>query len=159
MEEGYFIMEKRFKIDRYEITVTNFTECNSLLKMAYKKRNNYKDLLNYLSENSEEKELFTLKVKEIEETIKEIKKWINKFNQYSKIDIKINDNYDSRTTTIRFNNKWTNNRIIDWLYDNGYPITSQRIHINTEYDCSGQVFEVVFNLKNQVATITEYLDV
>ena len=78
MEEGYFIMEKRFKIDRYEITVTNFTECNSLLKMAYKKRNNYKDLLNYLSENSEEKELFTLKVKEIEETIKEIKKWILK---------------------------------------------------------------------------------
>ena len=67
--------------------------------------------------------------------------------------------YGVTTTVITFNKKWTNDRIKTWLYQNDYPIKSERIPVCTDYDCSGQIYYVGFNLKNQIATITEHRDV
>ena len=84
---------------------------------------------------------------------------MNRFNGYTSIKINVDGNVDKRITTIRFNKKWTNEKIKNWLYENDYPIESDNIRICTPYDCSGQVHKINFVLKNQVATITEYFDV
>ena len=69
------------------------------------------------------------KIDELNKVIDEIKKCMNRFNGYTSIKINVDGNVDKRITTIRFNKKWTNEKIKNWLFDNDYPVESKNIRI------------------------------
>lgn len=152
-------MNQEFKFNGCSVVVTNYRECEALLKMLSREKNKLEEVMDYVEESTIERQKLNLQLKEINDTVKKVKKAINKYNGYTKIDINVQHDYDVTTTTIRFNKKWTNDMIRTWLYENDYPTKSERIPVCTEYDCSGQVYYVEFSLKNQVATITEHRDV
>ena len=152
-------MNQQFKFNGHSVVVTNYRECEALLKMLNREKNKLEEIMDYVQESTIERQRLGLQLNEIDNTIKKVNKAINKYNGYTKIGINVEEDYGVTTTTIRFNKKWTNDMIRTWLYENDYPTKSERIPVCTEYDCSGQVYYVEFSLKNQVATITEHRDV
>ena len=152
-------MNQQFKFNGHSVVVTNYRECEALLKMLNREKNKLEEIMDYVQESTIERQRLGLQLNEIDNTIKKVNKAINKYNGYTKIGINVEEDYGVTTTTIRFNKKWTNDMIRTWLYENDYPTKSERIPVCTEYDCSGQVYYVEFRLKNQVATITEHRDV
>ena len=152
-------MNQQFKFNGHSVVVTNYRECEALLKMLNRDKNKLEEIMDYVQESTIERQRLGLQLNEIDNTIKKVNKAINKYNGYTKIDINVQHDYDVTTTTIRFNKKWTNDMIRTWLYENDYPTKSESIPVCTEYDGSGQVYYVEFSLKNQVATITEHRDV
>lgn len=152
-------MNQQFKFNGHSVVVTNYRECEALLKMLNREKNKLEEIMDYVQESTIERQKLNLQLNEIDNTIKKVNKAINKYNGYTKIDINVEEDYGVTTTVITFNKKWTNDRIKTWLYQNDYPIKSERIPVCTDYDCSGQIYYVGFNLKNQIATITEHRDV
>ena len=152
-------MNEQFKFNGHSVVVTNYRECEALLKMLNREKNKLEEIMDYVQESTIERQRLGLQLNEIDNTIKKVNKAINKYNGYTKIGINVEEDYGVTTTVIRFNKKWTNDRIKTWLYQNDYPIKSERIPVCTDYDCSGQIYYVGFNLKNQIATITEHRDV
>ena len=152
-------MNEQFKFNGCSVVVTNYRECEALLKMLNREKNKLEEIMDYVQESTIERQRLGLQLNEIDNTIKKVNKAINKYNGYTKIGINVEEDYGVTTTVITFNKKWTNDRIKTWLYQNDYPIKSERIPVCTDYDCSGQVYYVGFNLKNQIATITEHRDV
>lgn len=152
-------MNQQFKFNGHSVVVTNYRECEALLKMLNREKNKLEEIMDYVQESTIERQRLGLQLNEIDNTIKKVNKAINKYNGYTKIDINVEEDYGVTTTVITFNKKWTNDRIKTWLYQNDYPIKSERIPVCTDYDCSGQIYYVGFNLKNQIATITEHRDV
>ena len=152
-------MNEQFKFNGHSVVVTNYRECEALLKMLNREKNKLEERMDYVQESTIERQRLGLQLNEIDNTIKKVNKAINKYNGYTKIGINVEEDYGVTTTVIRFNKKWTNDRIKTWLYQNDYPIKSERIPVCTDYDCSGQIYYVGFNLKNQIATITEHRDV
>ena len=152
-------MNQQFKFNGHSVVVTNYRECEALLKMLNREKNKLEEIMDYVQESTIERQRLGLQLNEIDNTIKKVNKAINKYNGYTKIGINVEEDYGVTTTVITFNKKWTNDRIKTWLYQNEYPIKSERIPVCTDYDCSGQIYYVGFNLKNQIATITEYRDV
>lgn len=152
-------MNQQFKFNGHSVVVTNYRECEALLKMLNREKNKLEEIMDYVQESTIERQRLGLQLNEIDNTIKKVNKAINKYNGYTKIGINVEEDYGVTTTVITFNKKWTNDRIKTWLYQNDYPIKSERIPVCTDYDCSGQIYYVGFNLKNQIATITEHRDV
>ena len=152
-------MNEQFKFNGHSVVVTNYRECEALLKMLNREKNKLEEIMDYVQESTIERQRLGLQLNEIDNTIKKVNKAINKYNGYTKIGINVEEDYGVTTTVITFNKKWTNDRIKTWLYQNDYPIKSERIPVCTDYDCSGQIYYVGFNLKNQIATITEHRDV
>ena len=152
-------MNQQFKFNGCSVVVTNCRECEALLKMLNREKNKLEEIMDYVQESTIERQRLGLQLNEIDNTIKKVNKAINKYNGYTKIGINVEEDYGVTTTVITFNKKWTNDRIKTWLYQNDYPIKSERIPVCTDYDCSGQIYYVGFNLKNQIATITEHRDV
>ena len=152
-------MNEQFKFNGCSVVVTNYRECEALLKMLNREKNKLEEIMDYVQESTIERQRLGLQLNEIDNTIKKVNKAINKYNGYTKIGINVEEDYGVTTTVITFNKKWTNDRIKTWLYQNDYPIKSERIPVCTDYDCSGQIYYVGFNLKNQIATITEHRDV
>ena len=152
-------MNEQFKFNGCSVVVTNYRECEALLKMLNREKNKLEEIMDYVQESTIERQRLGLQLNEIDNTIKKVNKAINKYNGYTKIGINVEEDYGVTTTVITFNKKWTNDRIKTWLYQNDYPIKSERIPVCTDYDCSGQIYYVGFNLKNQIATITENRDV
>lgn len=152
-------MNQQFKFNGHSVVVTNYRECEALLKMLNREKNKLEEIMDYVQESTIERQRLGLQLNEIDNTIKKVNKAINKYNGYTKIGINVEEDYGVTTTVITFNKKWTNDRIKTWLYQNDYPIKSERIPVCVDYDCSGQIYYVGFNLKNQIATITEHRDV
>ena len=152
-------MNQQFKFNGHSVVVTNYRECEALLKMLNREKNKLEEIMDYVQESTIERQRLGLQLNEIDNTIKKVNKAINKYNGYTKIGINVEEDYGVTTTVITFNKKWTNDRIKTWLYQNDYAIKSERIPVCTDYDCSGQIYYVGFNLKNQIATITEHRDV
>ena len=152
-------MNQQFKFNGHSVVVTKYRECEALLKMLNREKNTLEEIMDYVQESTIERQRLGLQLNEIDNTIKKVNKAINKYNGYTKIGINVEEDYGVTTTVITFNKKWTNDRIKTWLYQNDYPIKSERIPVCTDYDCSGQIYYVGFNLKNQIATITEHRDV
>ena len=95
-------------------------------------------------------------IKSLEEDKKQVKKAINKSNDYRAIKIKKNYSYDKQETKIYFPSDWSNKTIKKWLEENNYPVKNHNFRSYSDYDCTGAIHTIYFELKNQVATI-EYL--
>ena len=95
-------------------------------------------------------------IKSYEEDKKQIKKAINKSNDYRAIKIKKVSLYDKKEVKIIFPSDWSNKTIKIWLENNHYPIKNHNFRSYSDYDCTGAIHTIYFELKNQVATI-EYL--
>ena len=96
-------------------------------------------------------------IKSYEEDKKQIKKAINKNNDYRAIKIQPMYSYDKKEVRIIFPSDWSNKTIKKWLEENHYPVKNHNFRSYSDYDCSHRLHAVYFELKNQVAKI-EYLD-
>ena len=90
------------------------------------------------------------------ELLENIKKAINKSNDYRAIKIKRVYLYDKKEVKIIFPSDWSNKTIKIWLENNNYPTKNKHFRSYSDYDCTGAIHTIYFELKNQVATI-EYL--
>lgn len=147
-----------FKFGEYNVCCRNSRQCAAVAVKVNSMKKEYEDILKYETEEKDKQHLKN-KIDELNITLKEIEKAINKFNDYSCIDVKVYGDWDKKSTVIKFNKDWSNDKIKRWLQDNDYPVGSEYIPTCEDYDCSGKVHYIDFILKNQIVTITEYRDV
>ena len=152
-------MKQNFKFNGCNVTVYNFQEAQVLLRKLNGEKQKYEELSSYTDLPKSTRRDFLNKLVEVKKEIDKLNKFINRINDYRNIKVNITGDYDVTKTEITFPKDWTNTKIISWLDSNEYPTQSERISTGCGRDCTGRVYYIRFELKNQKATISEYRDV
>jgi hypothetical protein len=96
---------------------------------------------------------------ELKNKISTLKETIRNINKNKDITITESGTYEIRKLNILFPKGTSKQFKEKWLQANGIPTYSEFYNINSQYDCTGKVYETQVKNKKQKVSIVSFIDV